>query len=106
MPPGPLTVNSVRAVISDYTMSDDVFCSRFLKTVMLITDERWLAKDVRNFLVSQNCKTLFMLSTKYAICRGPYFFSRRGIFRTCRLYPDTHESFTLSTIPWDHDPDT
>ena len=79
MPPGPLTVHSVQSVISD---------------------------DVRKYLISQNCKTLFMLSTKYGITRGPYFYSRRGIFRTCRLYPDTQETFTLSTIPWDHDPTT
>lgn len=103
-PSGPVTEECILDLYDKYLQNDDVFCKRFLKTTLLVTDEVSLDDSVLSFLASVGCLVVFLVRSEHKVEPGPYFFSRRGIFWAWRLFPDYQEAFILSTIPSQEDP--
>ncbi|KAI0101981.1 amidase signature domain-containing protein [Nemania sp. FL0031] len=75
-----------------------------MRSVMLITQEISLDPETLELLSSFSCKRLFLSNP--ALGKGPFFYSRSGIFRAFRLYPDTHDAFVTSVIPSPSDKNT
>ncbi|KAI3534646.1 hypothetical protein CSPX01_11941 [Colletotrichum filicis] len=89
-----------------WLQDDDVFCDIFLRNVCLVSTEVDIEESVLQLLASWGCQYLFHIPGGERISPGPYFFSSRGIFSPWRLFPDDSESFVLSTIPTQQDPQT
>jgi hypothetical protein len=93
----------MQAKLHHYSQHDDVFCSCFLKNILLVTDDKPVDHMVLKYFASKGCVTLFVIPRQCRFREGPYFFSSRGIFWAWRLFPDTQEAFVTSTIPSQHD---
>lgn len=104
MPEGPVTCQSLQKVIDQDLLDDDVLCSSFMRSVVLITQESSLDAETLEVLSSFGCKRLFL--TNADLGKGPFFYSCNGIFRAFRLYPDTHDAFTTSVVPSPSDNNT
>ncbi|KGQ03156.1 Amidase 1 [Beauveria bassiana D1-5] len=99
---GPITKAYLQDAYRRYLRDDDVFCDRFLKHVLLTTNETSISDSVRQFLAELGCTTVILIPDS-SIAPGPYFYSRRGLFWAWKLYKDDHEAFVLSTIPSQQD---
>ncbi|TPX09494.1 uncharacterized protein E0L32_009237 [Thyridium curvatum] len=104
LPKGPVTCQSLQKVIKQDLHDDDVLCSSFMKSIVLITQETSLELETLEVLSSFGCKRLFLTGANLG--KGPYFYSCNGIFRVFRLYPDTHDAFVTSVIPNPSDKNT
>ncbi|KAJ8132958.1 hypothetical protein O1611_g670 [Lasiodiplodia mahajangana] len=104
VPKGPITCRSLQKVIDQDLQDDDVLCSSFMSSVMLITQETSLDPETLELLSSLGCKRLFLSNSDLG--KGPFFYSCDGIFRVFRLYPDTHDAFVTSVIPSPSDKNT
>ncbi|PMB73903.1 hypothetical protein BM221_001330 [Beauveria bassiana] len=102
VPSGPITKAYLQDAYRRYLRDDDVFCDRFLKHVLLTTNETSISDSVRQFLAELGCTTVILIPDS-GIAPGPYFYSRRGLFWAWKLYKDDHEAFVLSTIPSQQD---
>ncbi|KAG8354225.1 hypothetical protein FVEN_g7650 [Fusarium venenatum] len=89
-----------------YSKEDDVFCDEFLKTILILTDNRSISESVQGILSEWGCTSVFLQSRSQDISPGPYFFSSRGIYSAWRLYSDDHDAFVLSTTPSQTDCET
>jgi hypothetical protein len=94
-----LTTGLMQSLVDSYRQRDDVFYGHFLQTILLLSNETNIDEDVRRLFGSWGCRTVFLLSAAYRTIDGPCFFSSRGVFRAWRIYPDTQDSFVLSTVP-------
>jgi hypothetical protein len=97
-----VTPDAMQDKLHHYSHHDDVFCSRFLKNILLATDDNHVDDMVLKFFASKGCVTLFVVPRQYGFREGPYFFSSCGILWAWRLFPDTQEAFVTSTIPSQH----
>jgi hypothetical protein len=60
--------------------------------------------EALDLLSSFGRKRIFLSNSNLG--KGPFFYSCNGIFRTFRLYPDTHDAFVTSAIPSPSDKNT
>lgn len=87
-------------IIDDFNKRDDVFCTNFLASILVISTVQTLSEDILRLFGSWGCRKAFLIApSSTPVLGGPYFFSSRGIFQSWRLYADTQEAFVLSTIP-------
>ncbi|KAI0389372.1 amidase signature domain-containing protein [Xylariaceae sp. FL0594] len=102
VPEGRITCPSLKEVIEKDLDKDDVLCSSFMRSVMLVTQETSLDLETLELLSSFGCRRLFLSSNPH-LGQGPFFYSCHGIFRVFRLYPDTYDAFVTSVIPSPYD---
>ena len=97
MPEGSISCQSLRKVIEQELPDDDVLCSSFMTSIVIVTQETALDPETLEMLSSFGGKGLFL--TRSTIEKGPLFYSCNGIFRAFGLYPDTYDAFVNSVIP-------
>lgn len=83
VPEGPITCQSLQKVIEQDLQDDDVLCSSFMRSVVLITQETYLDPEKLGVLSLYGCKKLFLTNSNLG--KGPFFYSCNGIFRAFRL---------------------
>jgi hypothetical protein len=105
-----ITIEIIHDRIIHFQKIDDVFSSKFLRAVIIVTAvyREDLDDEFKSFMSSKGCKDIFIVQLEDpdigSLNEGPYFYNSRGLFSAWRLFPDVQEAFVLSVIPSQSDP--
>lgn len=89
-----INTDQLKAVISDFAKSDDVFSSNFLSVVAISDRSDKLSQDAEQYLDAIGASVLYSSDHNSSLPSGPYLFHPSGkITRVYRLYRDHNFAF-------------
>lgn len=111
---GEVTEETVIQEIHRFRASDDVFCTDFLSSTIIIQSKTPLAQSLKpdqlpllRAQLSWDVRTVFTLplfTDGTALPSGPYFIHRGHVCEAWKLYADELSSFQTTVVPDADDP--